>query len=80
MSLGIPILGADIDPYDVRPADWVWATSTLFTMVPVTRFDFQTIGDARSDPLFTGILNRMSVWMSRRGQMSTLNRQKTWRP
>ena len=64
--LGIPILEADIDPYEVRIADGVWATSTLFTMIPVTRFDFWTIGDAKSDLPFTDVLNRASVWISRR--------------
>ncbi|MFH1570553.1 MAG: aminotransferase class IV [Gemmatimonadota bacterium] len=54
--LGIPAEEADIEPYDVRQADEAWFTSTTICMVPVTRFDFQPIGDGRPGPIYRRLL------------------------
>ena len=60
-KLGLPVREADIEPYDVRAADEAWSTSTPYSMLPVTRFDFQPVGDGKPGPLFTRILNAWSA-------------------
>ena len=57
---GIPIHEADIDPYDVRAADESWWTSTTICMMPVTRFNFQPIGDGKPGPVYQQLLNAWS--------------------
>ena len=59
-GLGIPVHETDIEPYDVRQADEAWFTSTTICMVPITRFDFHTVGDGKPGPVFRRILNAWS--------------------
>jgi len=59
-KLGIEIEEADIEPYDVREADEAWVTSTTICMLPVTRFNFQPVGDGQVGPIYTKLLNAWS--------------------
>jgi branched-chain amino acid aminotransferase len=59
-GLGIPVRETDIEPYDVRQADEAWFTSTTICMVPITRFDFHTIGDGSPGPVYRRILQAWS--------------------
>ena len=55
-GLGIAVREADIDPYDVRLADEAWSTSTTVCMVPITRFNFQPVGDGRPGTIYGRLL------------------------
>jgi len=55
-KLGIPVREADIEPYDVRGADEAWFTSTTICMIPITRFDFQPIGEGKPGPIYRKLL------------------------
>lgn len=82
-GLGIAVHEADIGPYDVRTADEVWATSTPFSMIPVTRFDFRTIGDGKPGPIFTRVIGAWSedVGVSIADQAREYAElAKTWKP
>lgn len=59
-SLGIPVHETDIEPYDVRQADEAWFTSTTICMVPITRFDFHTVGTGTPGPTYRRILQAWS--------------------
>ena len=58
--LGIPVHEADIEPYDVREADEAWWTSTTICMMPVTRFNFQPIGDGKPGAIYLRLLDAWS--------------------
>ncbi|MBS10232.1 MAG: branched-chain amino acid aminotransferase [Gemmatimonadetes bacterium] len=58
--LGIAVREVDIDPYDVRTADEVWITSTPFAILPVTRFDFRTVGKGVPGEIYSRILKAWS--------------------
>ena len=60
-KLGNPVVEADIEPYDVRAADEAWFTSTPICMVPVTRFNFQPVGDGVPGPMYKQLLNAWST-------------------
>ncbi len=55
-KLGIPVRQVDIEPYDVRAADEAWFTSTTICMVPITRFDFQPLGDGKPGKIYRKLL------------------------
>jgi len=55
-ELGIPVHETDIEPYDVRAADEAWFTSTTICMIPITRFDFQPVGDGKPGPIYRRLL------------------------
>ena len=55
-KLGIPLCEADIEPYDVREAEEAWFTSTTICMVPITRFNFQAVGDGQVGPVYSRLL------------------------
>ena len=59
-NLGIPLREADIDPYDVRGADEAWFTTTPFCMIPITRCDFQHVGDGTPGPIYRRLLGAWS--------------------
>jgi len=59
-KLGIPVVEADIDPYDVREADEAWYTSTTVCMVPITRFDMRPVGDGAPGPVYQKLLTAWS--------------------
>ena len=52
---------ADIQPFDVRAADEAWFTTTPFTMVPITRFDFAPVGDGVPGPIYAALVAAWSV-------------------
>ncbi len=82
-KLGIPVREADIEPYDVREADEAWITSTPFTMIPATRFNFQDIGDGKPGSIYRRLL---TAWSDEVGvDIAAQARKyaalaKTWRP
>ena len=55
-ELGIPVREADIEPYDIREADEAWITSTPFSMIPVTRFNFLSVGDGKPGSIYRRLL------------------------
>lgn len=59
-SQGMPVVEADISPYDVRAADEAWFTSTTICMIPVTRFDFRPVGDGAPGPVYRQLLTAWS--------------------
>ena len=59
-SQGMPVVEADISPYDVRAADEAWFTSTTICMIPVTRFDFRPVGDEAPGPVYRQLLTAWS--------------------
>ena len=82
-ELGIPVSETDLDPYDVRTADEVWATSTPFAMIPMTRFDFRSVGDGKPGQIFIRILSAWSedVGVNIAGQAKHYAElAKTWKP
>lgn len=82
-GLGIPVREADIEPYDVREADEAWITSTPFSMIPVTRFNFQAVGDGKPGSIYRRLL---TAWSDEVGvDIAAQAREyealaKTWRP
>ena len=45
-GLGMSVVETDISPYDVLQASEAWSTSTTICMIPITRFNFKTVGAA----------------------------------
>ena len=41
----------------MREADEAWISSTPLCMLPVTRFNFQPVGDGRVAPIYPELLN-----------------------
>ncbi len=82
-TLGIPVHEADIEPYDVREADEAWWTSTTTCMMPVTRFNFQPIGDGKPGDIYLRLLD---AWSKEVGVNITAQARqyaelaKTWTP
>ena len=82
-KLGIPARETDLDPYDVREADEAWFTTTPASMVPVTRFNHQPVGDGKPGPLYRRLLDAWSAEVGVNiaeqarayGEMA-----KTWKP
>ena len=46
----------DVAPYDVREADEAWITSAPFSMIPVTRFNFQAVGNGKPGGIYRRLL------------------------
>ena len=81
--VGLEVREADIEPYDVRQADEAWFTSTPYSMVPITRFDFYPVGDGKRGPIFQRLLEAWSeeVGVSIDDQFADYAElAKTWRP
>ena len=82
-KLGMSVLEADIEPYDVRKADEAWHTSTTICMQPITRFNFQSIGDGTPGPIYRKLL---AAWSEEVGvDIAAQAREyaelaKTWKP
>ena len=82
-ALGLAVEEADIEPYDVREADEAWYTSTTICMVPITRFNFQPVGDGRPGALYQRLLAAWSeeVGVDIAGQARQYSElAKTWTP
>ena len=81
--LGIPVQETDVAPYDVREADEAWITSTPFSMLPVTRFNFQPVGDGKPGSIYRRLLAAWSeeVGVDIAGQAREYEAlAKTWKP
>ncbi len=82
-ELGMPVREIDIEPYDLLSADEAWYTSTTICMIPITRFNFQTIGDGKPGPVYRKILN---AWCAEVGvdipalALEYAGLAKTWHP
>ena len=82
-TLGIPVQETDIAPYDVREADEAWVTSTPFSMIPVTRFNSQAVGDGKPGSIYGRLLAAWSeeVGVDIAGQAREYEAlAKTWKP
>ena len=55
-KLRVPLREADIEPYDVRAAEEAWYTGTSICMIPITRFNFQPVGNGKPGPTYRGLL------------------------
>ena len=81
--LGLPVREADIEPYDVREADEAWFTSTTICMMPITRFNFEPVGDGKPGPLYRRLLAAWSeeVGLDIAGQAREYAKlRETWKP
>ncbi len=81
-SAGIRVHEADLEPYDVGEADEAWYTSTTICMLPITRFDFEPVGDGRPGPVYRRLL---AAWSDRVGvdiaaQAKAYGAMTEWRP
>ena len=56
-----PVHQTNIDPYDVHSADEAWWTSTTICMMPITRFNFQPIGNGKPGPIYQNLLEAWST-------------------
>ncbi|NKB68896.1 MAG: branched-chain amino acid aminotransferase [Candidatus Latescibacteria bacterium] len=82
-GLDLPVEEADIGPYDVREADEAWYTSTTICMIPITRFNFQPVGQGCPGPLYRQLLAAWSrdVGVDIAAQAHTYSQlAKTWTP
>jgi branched-subunit amino acid aminotransferase/4-amino-4-deoxychorismate lyase len=59
-GLGIPIVEADLQPYDVYTADEVFFSSTSPCVLPVTRVDRRQIGKGVPGPVVARLLTAWS--------------------
>ena len=81
-ELGIPLHEADIEPYDVREADEAWYASTTICMLPITRFNFGPVGDAKPGPIYRRLLAAWSqnVGVDIEAQAKAYGAMTGWRP
>lgn len=82
-ELGIPVRETDLEPYDVAGAEEAWFTSTTICMVPITRFNFQPVGDGEPGPIYRRLLAAWSaaVGVDIAGQAREYaERAKIWKP
>ena len=55
-ALGLDVIEANIEPYDVYTADEAFMTGTPFCMLPVTRLNALAIGEGEVGPVFNKLL------------------------
>jgi branched-subunit amino acid aminotransferase/4-amino-4-deoxychorismate lyase len=82
-KLGVRVNETDIEPYDVRAADEAWHTSTTICMQPITRFNFQPVGNGKPGPIYRKLLATWSqeVGVDIAGQaLEYAKLAGTWRP
>lgn len=60
ITLGLPVVERNIEPYDVYTADEAFMTGTPFCMLPVTSLNGNPIGTGMVGTLFTSILSQWS--------------------
>jgi len=63
LSLGIPVIEKNIEPYDVYTADEAFITGTPFCMLPVTSLNGLEIGDGKVGSIFSQIMSQWSANM-----------------
>ena len=81
-DMGIRVHEADVEPYDVNEADEAWYTSTTICMLPITRFNFEPVGDGKPGPIYRRLL---AAWSERVGvdiaaQAKAYGAMTEWRP
>ena len=59
-DLGIPCHETNLETYDVNAADEAFVTSTTVFAIPVTRFNFQPVGDGKVGPMVKSITDAFS--------------------
>ena len=67
----------------MREADEAWITSTPFSMIPVTRFNFQPVGDGKPGGIYRQLLAAWSdeVGVDIAGQAREYRAlANTWKP
>jgi branched-chain amino acid aminotransferase len=64
LTLGIPVIEKNIEPYDVYTADEAFITGTPFCMLPVTSLNGLEIGDGKVGSIFSQIMSQWSANMS----------------
>jgi branched-chain amino acid aminotransferase len=60
-QLGIPVMGKNIEPYDVYTADEAFMTGTPFCMIPVTSLNGLSIGSGKVGPIARQLLDQWSA-------------------
>ena len=61
LTLGIPVIEKNIEPYDVYTADEAFITGTPFCMLPVTSLNGLEIGDGKVGRIFSQIMSQWSA-------------------
>lgn len=59
-SLNLRLVETDLQPYDVVNADEAFTSSTPYCLLPVTRFNGQTVGDGHPGPVFNRLAEAWS--------------------
>lgn len=59
-QLGIPFHETNLEPYDVTNADEAFFTASSYCLCPVTRFNFQPVGDGQVGPMARKLLQQWS--------------------
>ncbi len=59
-EMGIPLIEADIQTYDVVNAEEAWLPTTPYCLGPVTRFNGLDIGDGHPGPMWRRIIDHWS--------------------
>lgn len=59
-QLGIPFHETDLEPYDVVNADEAFFTASSYCLCPVTKFNFQPVGDGQVGPIARRLLQQWS--------------------
>ena len=62
-GLGMTVRETDIQPYHATTADEAFMTSTSLCMMPVTRFNGQSIGDGRPGPCTLRLIERWKEYV-----------------
>jgi branched-chain amino acid aminotransferase len=59
-ELGLPVVEKNIEPYDVATADEAFYTATPFCLLPVTRFNGETLGTGQLGTITKKLLDQWS--------------------
>jgi branched-chain amino acid aminotransferase len=59
-QLGVPYHETSIEPYDVVNADEAFFTASSYCLCPVTKFNFQPVGDGQVGPMAKRLLQQWS--------------------
>ena len=59
-ELGVPLVEADIHPYDVVNADEAWLPTTPYCLAPVVRFNGAPVGDGTPGQMWRRLIDRWS--------------------
>ncbi|MFN0168480.1 MAG: aminotransferase class IV [Bryobacteraceae bacterium] len=62
-SLGLEMKECDLTPYDAATADELFYTATSICIMPVTRFNGQTVGDGKPGPVTRRLMDRWKEYL-----------------